>query len=63
MSVSIAELVAEGRDRSATFRSLPEGLGVSGWIVFVQEGACRVSVGVYFTELACSMADPTYVSC
>jgi hypothetical protein len=42
MSVSIAELVAEGRDRSATFRSLLEGLNVSGWIVFVQEGACRL---------------------
>ena len=41
-SVSVAELVAEGRDRSATFRKLVEDLDVSGWIVFVQEGACRL---------------------
>lgn len=41
-STSIAELVAEGRDRSVTFRSLLEDVNVSGWIVFVQEGACRL---------------------
>ena len=41
-SKSVAELVAEGCDRSATFRKLVEDLDVSGWIVFVQEGACRL---------------------
>lgn len=41
-SVSVAELVAEGRDRSPTFRSLLEDVNVSGWIVFVQKGSCRL---------------------
>lgn len=41
-SVSVAELVAEGRDRSPTFRSLLEDVNGSGWIVFVQEGSCRL---------------------
>ena len=42
IGASVAQLVNEGRDRSPTFRSLVRELDSSPWIVFVQNGSCRL---------------------
>lgn len=39
---AVAALVAEGRERSSTFRALLQELDASEWIVFVQTGSCQV---------------------
>jgi hypothetical protein len=36
----LRQLVAEGHDRSATFRGLVNDLDASGWLVFIQPGRC-----------------------